>query len=184
MFGIAQIATARVKYIAFAILVPIPRRANGMNTSISKLLLVIAAMAIAGCSTTSKTMAPAAQPAPMAAAPTPAPSYVIEGVHFEFDKSTLRPSATATLTQVAGELRQQSGVRYEIAGHTDSSGSDAYNQRLSEQRAEAVRSYLVGQGVSPGQLSARGYGETRPVVSNETSEGRAQNRRVEIRPVQ
>ncbi len=155
-----------------------------MNTNISKFLIVMAVIAIAGCSTTPKTMAPAPQPAPIAAAPTPAPGYVIEGVHFEFDRSTLRPSATATLNQVAAELRQQPGVRYEITGHTDSIGSDAYNQRLSEQRAEAVRAYLVGQGVNAGQLSARGYGETRPVASNETSEGRAQNRRVEIRPVQ
>jgi len=161
-----------------------------MNTRTTSALLVTAALtlALAGCSTASKTMAPAPQPAPVAVAtpappPPPPPAYVIEDVNFDFDKSSLRPSATATLDQVATGLRQQGGVKYEVAGHTDSVGSEAYNMSLSARRAESVRAYLVDHGVSAAQLSTRGYGESNPVASNATAEGRARNRRVEVRPI-
>lgn len=169
-----------------------------MNTNIKRLLLVTSAlvMILAGCGTTSKTTAPPPQPAPVAAPepapappppaapePAPAPTYVIEDVLFDFDKSTLKPAATDTLDRVANELRQQPGVRYEVAGFTDSIGSVAYNQGLSERRAEAVRSHLVSRGVSAGQLTTRGYSESNPVASNATAAGRSMNRRVEIRPI-
>lgn len=171
-----------------------------MNTNIKRLLLVTSAlvMILAGCGTTSKTTAPPPQPAPVAAPepappppppppppePAPAPTYVIESdVLFDFDKSTLKPAAIDTLDRVANELRQQPGVRYEVAGFTDSVGSVAYNQGLSERRAEAVRSYLVSRGVSAGQLTTRGYSESNPVASNATAAGRSMNRRVEIRPI-
>jgi len=154
------------------------------------MLLVTGALALAitGCSTAPKNVAPEPQPAPVAAPPPPpppepAPSYVIQGVNFDFDKATLKPSARDILDEVATALRQQPDVSYEVAGFTDSVGSDAYNQGLSERRAAAVRDYLVSHGVEAGQLSARGYGESNPVASNDTRAGRAENRRVEVRPL-
>lgn len=164
-----------------------------MKTGTRRFLIATAILpvALAGCTTASKLTAPAAQAAPVeapaapqvAAAPAPAPTLVIKDVNFDFDRSTLKPEATATLDEVAGALRRQPGVRYEVAGFTDSISSEAYNQALSERRAEAVGAYLVGQGVDSGQLIERGYGESSFVASNATSEGRAQNRRVEVRPV-
>jgi len=104
----------------------------------------------------------------------------LEGVHFDFDKATLRPEAKAVLNEAAALLGKHDRVVVEIAGHTDSKGSEEYNQGLSERRANAVRDYLTGKGVKASRLSARGYGESRPVASNDTDEGRAENRRVEM----
>lgn len=169
-----------------------------MMTRISSAVLATAVVAgaLTGCSTVSKNAAAAPTPAPIAAAPAPAPPpatvmapppapapvYVIKDVNFDFDKSTLKPTATAALDQVVADLRRQSDVRYEIIGFTDSIGSDAYNQGLSERRAAAVRDYLVAHGVAVAQLTASGRGETNPMATNGTESGRAQNRRVEIRP--
>lgn len=165
-----------------------------MNTGTSTRLLVTAALTIAltGCSTADKEMAPPPKPAPVAApAPpppppmvkAPAPTYVIEGVNFDFDKSTLKPTATNILDGVARKLSEQGEIRYEVAGFTDSVGSDTYNQSLSERRAAVVREYLVAHGVDGEQLTTRGYGEANPVAGNDTQGGRAKNRRVEVRPV-
>ena len=104
----------------------------------------------------------------------------LEGVHFDFDKATLRPEAIVILNQAVGLLKTQNRVVVEIAGHTDSVGSEQYNQALSERRAIAVKDYLESQGISATRLTARGYGEAQPVASNDTEEGRAQNRRVEL----
>jgi OOP family OmpA-OmpF porin len=144
---------------------------------------LIILLAIAGCASTEKNEPPPPAPAPVPAPQPPAPTYIIEGVHFAFDSAELNSSAYATLDQAAAGLRNQPDVPYEVAGHTDSIGSDAYNQDLSERRAASVRDYLVQQGVSSGQLTTRGYGESSPVASNDTDSGRAQNRRVEIRPL-
>jgi OOP family OmpA-OmpF porin len=104
----------------------------------------------------------------------------LQGVHFDFDKSTLRPEAMVILNEAAALLNKHERVVVEVAGHTDSTGSDAYNQGLSERRANAVRDYLVEKGVRASRLSAKGYGESMPVASNDTKEGRAENRRVEL----
>ena len=104
----------------------------------------------------------------------------LDGVHFDFDKATLKPEAKVVLNEAAALLSKHERVVVEIAGHTDSVGSEAYNQGLSERRANAVRDYLTGNGVKASRLSARGYGESRPVASNDTDEGRAENRRVEM----
>ncbi|WP_104203149.1 OmpA family protein [Billgrantia saliphila] len=101
-------------------------------------------------------------------------------VTFGFDSSELTPNARTALNDVASVLTQYTDTRVNIAGHTDSTGDDAYNQRLSERRAEAVGSYLAQAGVSRNRLSMTGHGESQPVASNNTEEGRAQNRRVEI----
>jgi len=106
---------------------------------------------------------------------------VLDGVHFEFNKATLRPDAKTILDRVAKSLADQPEVRAEIAGHTDSIGSAAYNQKLSEQRAASVRNYLISKGVNPDSLVSRGYGETQPVANNATEEGQARNRRTELR---
>lgn len=101
-------------------------------------------------------------------------------VTFGFDSSELTMSARNALNDVASILNQYTDTRVNIAGHTDSTGNADYNQRLSERRAESVGNYLAQSGVSRNRLYMTGYGQTQPVASNATEEGRAQNRRVEI----
>lgn len=105
----------------------------------------------------------------------------LRGVTFELDSARLRPDSRTILTEVGEILKKYPDLQVEIAGHTDTTGSDPYNLRLSQRRAESVRSFLVEFGVAPGQMTAVGYGETQPVTSNETRAGREQNRRVEMR---
>jgi outer membrane protein OmpA-like peptidoglycan-associated protein len=104
----------------------------------------------------------------------------VSDVLFDFDKATLRPGARERLARVAGILLAHRGLNINVEGHTDSVGSDAYNQRLSEARAQSVRDYLVSSGIQQGVVGTAGFGETKPVASNETSAGRQQNRRVEL----
>jgi len=108
-------------------------------------------------------------------------------VLFDFDKADLKPAADADLGKVAEVARANPGTPIQVAGHTDSKGADAYNQRLSERRAEAVKAWLVERGgVEATRIQTRGWGETRPVAPNESPggaddpEGRQRNRRVEI----
>ncbi len=105
-------------------------------------------------------------------------SIVLRGVEFELNSDALTGGSRTTLDGVAADLKKYPQLRIELQGHTDSSGSDAYNMSLSKRRAEAVRTYLVQQGVPAPQLDARGYGESMPIESNTTAEGRATNRRV------
>jgi len=107
----------------------------------------------------------------------------LEGVNFEFNSATLTAEAREILLGVAEALRGEPNLRAEIAGHTDSSGSDQYNLQLSQRRAEAVRDFLVAQGIAASRLIARGYGESQPVADNSTESGRALNRRVEFRVI-
>ena len=104
----------------------------------------------------------------------------ISDVLFDFNKYTLKPGAREKMAKVSGILLAYPGLKIQVEGHTDSVGSDDYNQRLSEQRAESVRDYLVAQGVPAASVTSVGFGKTRPVVSNDTAEGRQQNRRVEL----
>lgn len=108
----------------------------------------------------------------------------LEGVNFELDSARLTLNAREVLDRVVRTLQGQPTLRVQIAGHTDSTGSAAYNQQLSQERAVSVRSYLVSAGIESFRLVARGYGETQPVASNETEYGRARNRRVEFRTIQ
>ncbi|MBJ7263390.1 MAG: OmpA family protein [Burkholderiaceae bacterium] len=124
---------------------------------------------------------PVAQ-APRAPAPTPMASKVVfnADAFFDFDKSTLKPEGRQLLDQVA---QQAQGLNLETiiaVGHTDSIGTDAYNQKLSERRAASVKTYLTSKGVPADRIYTEGKGETQPVASNATREGRAQNRRVEV----
>jgi outer membrane protein OmpA-like peptidoglycan-associated protein len=107
-------------------------------------------------------------------------------VLFEFDKATLLPKAEDTLKKAAGFVRERAAGVVQIEGHTDAKGDDAYNQRLSERRADSVRQWFVGHGLRDVQFSSRGLGETKPVAPNakpdgsDDPEGRQKNRRVEI----
>jgi len=96
------------------------------------------------------------------------------------DKATLKPGAREKLARVAGILGSHPDLKIEIEGHADSTGSEDYNQRLSERRAESVRAYIGQQGIAKAVVSAVGFGESRPVATNGTAAGRQQNRRVEI----
>lgn len=108
----------------------------------------------------------------------------LRGVTFELGKSRLTPNAQTVLDGVSRAFIGQSGLRVEIAGHTDSTGSDAANLKLSQQRADAVRTYLIFKGASESQLTAKGYGESQLLISPEkTAEDRERNRRVELRVI-
>jgi outer membrane protein OmpA-like peptidoglycan-associated protein len=101
-------------------------------------------------------------------------------VLFDTGKYSLRPLAREKLAKVAGIVSGHPGLRLDVEGHTDNVGGDDYNQQLSEQRGESVRGYLTDQGMAAGSVTARGFGKTQPVASNDTAEGRQQNRRVEL----
>jgi OOP family OmpA-OmpF porin len=140
--------------------------------------------------------APAAAPAAPApvAAPAPAPAPAAPAVaaqkvtyaadaFFDFDKSVLKPEGRAKLDDLVSKIQ---GINLEViiaVGHTDSIGSDAYNQRLSVRRAEAVKAYLVSKGIERNRIYTEGKGEKQPVADNRTAEGRAKNRRVEVEVV-
>jgi len=104
----------------------------------------------------------------------------VPDILFEFNKATLKPEARETLSRVCGILQVAEGYKLAFEGHTDSIGSVEYNQTLSEHRAESVRDYLVSCGLAAEIMSTQGFGKTRPIASNETDNGRQQNRRVEI----
>lgn len=105
------------------------------------------------------------------------------GITFAYDSATVQPQFQRTLDQVAQTLAEYNQTYIDVYGHTDSTGSDAYNQGLSERRAVSVADYLSSRGVQQARIGTRGYGETQPIASNETEEGRAANRRVEIKIV-
>ena len=102
-------------------------------------------------------------------------------VTFAVDSTAISPSFRAALDEVAASMQKYPNSLIDVMGHTDSTGSDAYNLDLSKRRAEAVANYLVSRGVSRARIETIGYGEQYPVADNSTAEGRAQNRRVEIR---
>jgi OmpA-OmpF porin, OOP family len=135
---------------------------------------------------------PVAAPAPQAAPPAPPPpppppaatkvTYAADAF-FDFDKSVLKPEGKAKLDDLISKVK---GINLEViiaVGHTDSIGTDAYNQKLSVRRAEAVKAYLVSKGIEKNRVYTEGKGEKQPVADNKTAEGRAKNRRVEIEVV-
>lgn len=105
---------------------------------------------------------------------------VLHGVNFEFDQNRLTPNAKTILDQTAAALAEAPDINVEVGGHTDSKGSDRYNQTLSERRAKSVMEYLATQGVGTERMRATGYGESRPVADNDSDDGRELNRRVEL----
>ncbi len=107
----------------------------------------------------------------------------LDGVNFDTDRAALSPEATAKLDEAAQTLSQWGDTKVEVGGYTDSRGSDAYNQKLSERRADRVRAYLAEKGIAADRMSIKGYGESQPVGDNATEAGRYSNRRVEITPL-
>ena len=105
----------------------------------------------------------------------------LDGVTFEFDSATLTPNAEVVLNRIARDLDYHDHVTVEIRGHTDSVGTEEYNMQLSEDRADAVRDYLVEQGIAADRITTRGFGESDPVATNETEKGRRLNRRIEMK---
>lgn len=107
---------------------------------------------------------------------------VLRGIEFEFDKSNLSGDSAVVLDVAVEELAQCPSIPIRIEGHTDSVGTEAYNQNLGQRRADTVKGYFVDKGLSSGRLSAKSFGEMRPVTSNDTADGRRVNRRVELNP--
>jgi OOP family OmpA-OmpF porin len=106
--------------------------------------------------------------------------WVLRNVRFDVDKSDIKPEFFPFLDEVVTVLRSNPGLKIVIEGHTDSDGTDEYNQKLSQRRAQAVMDYFVSKGLEPARLTAIGYGETKPIASNDTDEGKAENRRIEL----
>ena len=135
--------------------------------------------------------APVAAPAPApVAAPAPAPAPVAAAkvtyaadAFFDFDKSVLKPEGKAKLDDLVSKVKNINLEVIIAVGHTDSVGTDAYNQKLSVRRAEAVKAYLVSKGIEKNRVYTEGKGEKQPIADNKTKEGRAKNRRVEIEVV-
>lgn len=124
----------------------------------------------------------AAAVAPAAAVPPAAPlANAVYFVFFDFDKSAITPAAQDILNTVVSDARRTSASRLNVVGHTDTSGSPAYNQRLSERRATAVREALVQRGVPAGQIATRGVGESQPLIATGDGVREPSNRRAEVR---
>jgi outer membrane protein OmpA-like peptidoglycan-associated protein len=134
-------------------------------------------------------------PLPVAAAPAPVPAAALapaaalspralelRGANFDFDRSVIRQDDVEALDRSVATLKEWGDVKVEVAGHTDSVGTDEYNRGLSLRRAESVRSYLVDKGIAADRLSIKGYGESQPIADNGTADGRFMNRRVELIP--
>ncbi|MDP1742088.1 outer membrane protein OmpA [Polaromonas sp.] len=168
---------------------------NGTNEYCWRNSVWTPATAAPGCDGAIVPVAPAPAPAAVAPAPRPAPApapvappaatkvtYAADAF-FDFDKSVLKPEGKAKLDDLVGKIK---GINLEViiaVGHTDSVGSDSYNQKLSVARSESVKAYLVSKGIEKNRVYTEGKGEKQPVADNKTSEGRAKNRRVEIEVV-
>jgi len=133
---------------------------------------------------------PPAPPPPPPPPPPPEPKRVEvtadkivinEKIQFEFDKATIKEESYDLLNEIVSVIKENPQIKkISIEGHTDSDGSDKYNQKLSESRAAAVKQYLVDHGIEEGRLTSKGWGEAKPIADNETEEGKEANRRVEF----
>lgn len=133
----------------------------------------------AGAAAPAPTPAPAPEPVPEPEAPVAQVVRVELDVKFDFDKAVVKPNSYGDVQNLADFMKQYPATNVEVAGHTDSVGPDAYNQKLSQRRADAVKKVLANDGVESNRITAVGYGESRPVADNATEAGRAVNRRVE-----
>ncbi len=133
----------------------------------------------AGAVAPAPTAAPAPEPVAEPEAPVAQVVRVELDVKFDFDKAVVKPNSYGDVKNLADFMKQYPATHVEVAGHTDSVGPDAYNQKLSQRRADAVKQVLVKDGVAPNRVTSVGYGESRPVADNATEAGRAINRRVE-----
>jgi OOP family OmpA-OmpF porin len=106
---------------------------------------------------------------------------VLDNVLFDSAKTAIKPDGARILDRLAADMKANPGKRVELEGHTDSFGTDQYNQDLSERRAAAVKDYLVKKGVEASRISARGFGSTKPIAEGKSSQSNAKNRRVEVK---
>jgi len=113
----------------------------------------------------------------------PPKEFVLKNVYFETGKSILQPSSYKALNDLVEVLKLKSAMVIEIQGHTDNVGSNPDNLKLSQDRAEAVKKYLLSKGIAAGRVGAKGFGHTRPVAENDTEEGRARNRRTSLKVI-
>jgi outer membrane protein OmpA-like peptidoglycan-associated protein len=111
----------------------------------------------------------------------PAKTFTLKNVHFETAKATITPDSYASLNELVEVLKAKQTMTIEIAGHTDNVGSQETNLKLSQDRAAAVRNYLISKGINKERVTAKGYADSLPVASNDTEEGKAKNRRTEVR---
>jgi OOP family OmpA-OmpF porin len=133
---------------------------------------------------------PPPEPPPVAEAPPPAPKRVevtadkiviTEKIQFDVDKTTIKPESNGLLDELVAVIKDNPQIKkLSIEGHTDGDGSDKYNMRLSDGRAKSVMEYFTSHGVDAGRLAAKGFGESKPLASNDTPEGKETNRRVEF----
>jgi OOP family OmpA-OmpF porin len=124
-------------------------------------------------------------PPPPPEKPKPAPkverTIILDDVLFDFDKSNVKPEAASILDRLVAFMNENKDKKVSLSGHTDNVGSEAYNQKLSERRVSSVQDYVVKKGVEASRVSGQGFGESKPIADNKTREGRAKNRRVEIK---
>ncbi|MGB5601557.1 MAG: OmpA family protein [Gammaproteobacteria bacterium] len=111
-------------------------------------------------------------------------SVVLKNVQFELNSSELTAGSSESLNNVVDKMNEYDQLRIEIQAHTDSMGEAAYNMSLSEKRANSVRDYLIGKGIAGNRMEVKGYGETKPIADNDTRDGRAENRRVELKVIE
>ena len=123
-------------------------------------------------------------PPPPPPAPPAKKKIVLRGVNFDFDKSNIRPDARPILDEAISTLKEYKDITLSVDGHTDGIGTDTYNQKLSVRRAQAVADYLQKGGIASARMTVKGFGKSQPVASNDTAEGRAENRRVELKITQ
>jgi OmpA-OmpF porin, OOP family len=105
---------------------------------------------------------------------------VVHGIKFDYNKATIKPESMGVLNEIVKLMNDNPSMKFEIQGHTDSDGDDAYNMKLSQARADAVKAFLAETGIDSSRLTAKGYGESKPISDNSTPEGKASNRRVEF----
>lgn len=135
-----------------------------------------------GCQPPPRAAAPPPPPAPAPAPAAPPPKDIsLKWVYFDYDSAILTPQTTAILDETVRTLKENPNINVELSGHTDGRGTDSYNLRLSQKRVENVKKYLTSKGISASRLKTVALGKAKPVALNTTEEGRAQNRRVEIR---
>jgi len=108
-------------------------------------------------------------------------TIILDDVLFDFDKTTIKPQAAEILDRLVAFMKENPNSKVSLSGYTDSIGTEAYNQALSERRANAVKDYIVTKGIDSSRISGQGFGESKPIADNKTAAGRAKNRRVEIK---
>ncbi len=108
-------------------------------------------------------------------------TIILDNVLFDFDKTAIKPDGAKILDRLVTFLKENPGKKVTFEGHTDSIGTAKYNQGLSERRAASAQNYIVKKGINPSRIAMRGFGKAKPIADNKTKEGRAKNRRVEVK---